>query len=95
MTHEEVMVLFDQINYLGANSATTAAEIAEAAQFGGKPRQVGGVSAAKRRRWADAMLATGVSTDRVGTSIKRMIVNLSKGASATKSPERTVRRSWA
>ena len=30
------------------------------------------------------MLATGVSTDRVGTSIKRMIVNLSKGASATK-----------
>ena len=45
---------------------------------------MGGVSAATTAALADAMLATGVSTDRVGTSIKRMIVNLSKGASATK-----------
>ena len=84
MTHEEVMVLFDQINYLGANSATTAAEIAEAVNSAASLGQVGGVSAATTAALADAMLATGVSTDRVGTSIKRMIVNLSKGASATK-----------
>lgn len=84
MTHEEVMVLFDQINYLGANSATTAAEIAEAVNSAASLGQVSGVSAATTAALADAMLATGVSTDRVGTSIKRMIVNLSKGASATK-----------
>ena len=84
MTHEEVMVLFDQINYLGANSATTAAEIAEAVNSAASLGQVGGVSAATTAALADAMLATGVSTDRVGTSIKRMITNLSKGASATK-----------
>lgn len=84
MTHEEVMVLFDQINYLGANSATTAAEIAEAVNSAASLGQVGGVSAAATAALADAMLATGVSADRVGTSIKRMIVNLSKGASATK-----------
>ena len=84
MTHEEVMVLFDQINYLGANSATTAAEIAEAVNSAASLGQVGGVSEATTAALADAMLATGVSTDRVGTSIKRMIVNLSKGASATK-----------
>ena len=46
MTHEEVMVLFDQINYLGANSATTAAEIAEAVNSAASLGQVGGVSAA-------------------------------------------------
>ena len=84
MTHEEVMVLFDQINYLGANSATTAAEIAEAVNSAASLGQVGGVSAATTAALADAMLATGVSTDRVGTSIKRMITNLSKGASAAK-----------
>ena len=44
MTHEEVMVLFDQINYLGANSATTAAEIAEAVNSAASLGQVGGVS---------------------------------------------------
>ena len=46
MTHEEVVVLFDQINYLGANSATTAAEIAEAVNSAASLGQVGGVSAA-------------------------------------------------
>ena len=83
MSHEEVMVLLDQINYLGANSATTAAEIAEAVNSAASLGQVGGVSAATTAALADAMLATGVSTDRVGTSIKRMVTNLSKGASAT------------
>lgn len=66
MDHSQIMVLFDQINYLGANSATTAA-------------------------LADAMLATGVASDRVGTSIKRTFTNLSKGSSATKA----MQEQWA
>ncbi|MDO5544948.1 MAG: phage tail tape measure protein [Eubacteriales bacterium] len=84
MSHEEVMVLFDQINYLGANSATTAAEIAEAVNSAASLGQIGGLDVATTAALADAMLATGVSSDRVGTSIKRMITNLSKGESATK-----------
>lgn len=84
MSHEEVMVLFDQINYLGANSATTAAEIAQAVNSAASLGQIGGLDVSTTAALADAMLATGVSTDRVGTSIKRMITNLSKGESATK-----------
>lgn len=87
MSHEEVMVLFDQINYLGANSATTAAEIAQAVNSAASLGQIGGVDVATTAALADAMLATGVATDRVGTSIKRMITNLSKGASATKAQQ--------
>lgn len=87
MSHEEVMVLFDQINYLGANSATTAAEIAEAVNSAASLGQIGGVDVATTAALADAMLATGVASDRVGTSIKRMITNLSKGASATKAQQ--------
>lgn len=83
MNHDEIMVLADQINYLGANSATTAAEIAEAVNASASLGQIGGVSVATTAALADAMLATGVNSGRVGTSIKRTITNLSKGSSAT------------
>ncbi|MCM1295498.1 MAG: phage tail tape measure protein [Muribaculaceae bacterium] len=84
MSHDEIMVLFDQINYLGANSATTAAEIANAVNAAASLGQIGGVDVATTVALADAMLATGVSSNRVGTSIKRMVTNLSKGENATK-----------
>ena len=84
MDHEQIMVLADQINYLGANSATTAAEIAEATNAAASLGQIGGVSVSTTVALADAMLATGVGVDRVGTSVKRMITNISKGSSATK-----------
>lgn len=84
MDHGEIMVLADQINYLGANSATTAAEIAAAVNSAASLGQIGGISVSTTAALADAMLATGVSSDRVGTSIKRMVTNFSKGSSATK-----------
>ena len=84
MSHEQIMVLADQINYLGANSATTAAEIAGAVNAAASLGQIGGVDVATTAAIADAMLATGVSADRVGTSIKRMITNFSLGSSASK-----------
>lgn len=84
MDHSQIMVLADQINYLGANSATTAAEIAQAVNDAASLGQIGGVNVATTAALADAMLATGVSSGRVGTSIKRTITNLSKGSSATK-----------
>ena len=84
MDHGEIMVLADQINYLGANSATTAAEIAAAVNSAASLGQIGGISVSTTAALADAMLATGVSSDRVGTSIKRMVTNFSKGSAATK-----------
>lgn len=84
MSHEEVMTLTNQINYLGANSATTAAEIANAVNHAASLGQLTGIDPATTAALADAMLATGVASDRVGTSIKRMALNLSKGADMTK-----------
>lgn len=91
MDHEQIMVLFDQINYLGANSATTAAEIAEAVNAAASLGQIAGADVATTAALADAMLATGVSSDRVGTSVKRTYTNLSKGSSATKA----MKEQWA
>lgn len=82
--HDQVMQLMDQINYLGANNATTAAEIAESVNKAASMGQVAGLDPAATAALATAMQATGVATDRVGTSITRMYTNLSKGESATK-----------
>lgn len=82
--HDQVMQLMDQINYLGANNATTAAEIAESVNKAASMGQVAGLDPAATAVLATAMQATGVATDRVGTSITRMYTNLSKGESATK-----------
>ena len=82
--HDQVMQLMDQINYLGANNATTAAEIAESVNKAASMGQIAGLDPAATAALATAMQATGVATDRVGTSITRMYTNLSKGESATK-----------
>ncbi len=87
MNHSQIMVLADQINYLGANSATTAAEIAKAVNDAGSLGQIAGADVSTTAALADAMLATGVSSDRVGTSLKRIYTNISKGASATKTQQ--------
>lgn len=84
MTHDEIMVLADQINYLGANSATTAAEIAQAVNDAASLGQIAGMDVSTTAALADAMLATGVRTDKVATSIKRTVTNMVKGTSATK-----------
>lgn len=84
MTHDEIMVLADQINYLGANSATTAAEIAQVVNDAASLGQIAGIDVSTTAALADAMLATGVGGDKVATSVKRTITNLSKGTSATK-----------
>ena len=84
MNHQEIMTLMDQINYLGANNATTAAEIAQSINDAASLGQIAGVDVATTAAIATAMQATGVSTDKVGTSIKRIYTNISKGSSATK-----------
>lgn len=84
MTHDQVMVLSDQINYLGANNATTAAEIAQVVNDSASLGQVAGMSAESTAALATSMLAMGVDTSKAATSISRMYTNLSLGSSATK-----------
>ena len=91
MDHSEIMVLADQINYLGANTATTAAEIAQCVNDAASLGQVAGVDVSTTAALADAMLATGVSTNKVGTSVKRIYTNMMKGSSATKA----MKEQWA
>ena len=83
-SHDDVMELMDQINYLAAHNATTAPEVAQSVNQAASFGQIAGVDPAATAAIATAMQATGVATDRVGTSITRIYTNLSKGENATK-----------
>lgn len=78
------MELMDQINYLAAHNATTAPEVAQSVNQAASFGQIAGIDPAATAAIATAMQATGVATDRVGTSITRIYTNLSKGENATK-----------
>ncbi len=84
MTHDEVMTLANQINYLGANNATTAAEIGEVVNKVASFGQVAGMLPDDTAALATALLAMGVHVDVASSSINRMYTNLNKGSSATK-----------
>ena len=83
-SHDDVMRLMNQINYLGANNATTAAEIASSVNKSASIGQLAGVVSSTTAAIATAMQATGVDTERTGTTISRIYTNISKGSSATK-----------
>ena len=84
LNHDQVMVLSDQINYLGANSATTAVEIAQVVNDAAGLGQIAGMDVASTAALADAMLAMGVEGSKAATGISRIYTNMSLGASATK-----------
>lgn len=83
-SHDDVMRLMNQINYLGANNATTAAETASSVNKSASVGQLAGVDPSTTAAIATAMQATGVDTERTGTTISRIYTNISKGSSATK-----------
>ena len=83
-SHDDVMRLMNQINFLGANNATTAAEIASSVNKSASIGQLAGVDPSTTAAIATAMQATGVDTERTGTTISRIYTNISKGNSATK-----------
>lgn len=83
-SHDDVMRLMNQINYLGTNNATTAAEIASSVNKSASIGQLAGVDPSTTAAIATAMQATGVDTERTGTTISRIYTNISKGSSATK-----------
>lgn len=83
-SHDDVMRLMNQINYLGANNATTAAEIASSVNKSASVGQLAGADPSTTAAIATAMQATGVDTERTGTTISRIYTNISKGDSTTK-----------
>lgn len=82
--HEDIMELFDQINYLAANGAASAADIAEVVNSSGALGGIAGMDPAAIAAMANAMLSMGSESSVAATSINRMLVNMSKGAAATK-----------
>lgn len=82
--HDDVMRLMNQINYLGANNATTAAAIANSVNQSASIGQMAGVAPEVTAAIVTAMQASGVADDRVGTTVSRIYTNISKGSSATK-----------
>lgn len=82
--HDDVMRLMNQINYLGANNATTAAAIANSVNQSASIGQMAGVAPEVTAAIVTAMQASGVADDRVGTAVSRIYTNISKGSSATK-----------
>ena len=86
-SHDDVMRLMNQINYLGANNATTAADIASSVNKSASIGQLAGVDPSTTAAIATAMQATGVDTERTGTTISRIYTNISKGSSATKAQQ--------
>ena len=82
--HEGVMKLADQINYLGAHYATTAAEIAQTVNHTGSLGMIAGMDTDQTAALSTALLAMGVNSNTVATSIRRMYTNLTMGSKATK-----------
>lgn len=85
--HEGVMKLADQINYLGAHYATTAAEIAQTANDTGSLGMIAGMDTDQTAALSTALLAMGVNSNTVATSIRRMYTNLTMGSKATKAQQ--------
>ena len=82
--HSGIMELFDQINYLAANGAASAVDIAEVVNASGSLGGIAGMDPAAIAAMANAMLSMGSESSVAATSINRMLVNMNKGASATK-----------
>ena len=85
--HEGVMKLADQINYLGAHYATTAAEIAQTVNDTGSIGMIAGMDTDQTAALSTALLAMGVNSNTVATSIRRMYTNLTMGSKATKAQQ--------
>ena len=83
MPHDKIMDLFDQINYLAANSATTAVEIGEVVNRVASLGQVTGMDPDATAALATGLLSMGMDSARAATSIKNIYTNLTMGASAT------------
>lgn len=83
ITHEDIMEYADMINYLGANTPTTAAAIAGVVNDVAGLGDIAGASIPTVIALSDALLGMGVEEGKVATGLRRMLTNMSLGTSAT------------
>ena len=91
ISHDDIMEYADMINYLGATTPTTAAEIAGVVNEIAGLGSVAGANFPTLIAMADAVLSVGVNEGKAATGLKRMMTNMTLGTSATKAQ----RDAWA
>ncbi|MGN8581997.1 UNVERIFIED_CONTAM: phage tail tape measure protein, partial [Campylobacter jejuni] len=82
MSQDEVGGLVDQINYLGDSTPNSAAKILKIVQRIGPLGEIAGVSAEQIAAMGASI--TALEPEIVSTGLKNMMINLTKGSSATK-----------
>ena len=83
MNQNEVNTLADQINYLGNTTAASAPIISSIVSRIGPLGEVGGATSSSIAALGATMAGTGISEEIASTGIKNLILNLTKGESAT------------
>lgn len=84
MTQSEVVVLSDQINYLGNTSGAQAPAISEVVSRVGPIAGVAGAAASEVAAVSATMLAMGVNSEVAATGTKNLMLRLTRGAAATR-----------
>ena len=84
MNQEQVVELADKINYLSNTSAASAPKIAGVVTSVGPLGDVAGVTSGDIAALATSMISVGVGEEIAATGIKNLMVNMTKGSSATK-----------
>lgn len=85
MSQDEVGGLVDQINYLGDSTPNSAAKILQIVQRIGPLGEIAGVSAEQIAAMGASI--TALEPEIVSTGLKNMMINLTKGTSATEAQE--------
>lgn len=83
MNQSEVKTLADRINYLGNTTAASAPIISNIVSRIGPLGEVGGAASESIAALGATMAGTGISEEIASTGIKNLILNLTKGESAT------------
>lgn len=83
MNQKEVNDLADKINLLGNETASSAPAISDVVKRIGPLGEVGGVASGSIAALGATMISSGVESEVAATGIKNMILNLTKGETAT------------
>lgn len=84
MNQAEVVKLADKINYLADSTAASAAGISDVVTRIGPLGEVGGLASGQIAALGASMVSMGIQPEIAATGIKKLIVTLAAGSSATK-----------
>lgn len=83
MNQEEVVLLADEVNYLANNTASSEEQISDVITRIGNLGEIGGVSAPVVAVLGAMLTSVGMESENAATAIKRMILEMTSGASVT------------